>query len=123
MTVHKLTPGQYRQRWELSPSYPVVAPNYAKTRSSLAKKFGLDRKRAAGRRRQDEWLLARLERGGDRLHVIVFGDFQTHCDRGRPTIPITPPEPWVTETEVGIMSEALGTIHLHQPTTVSLEGA
>jgi predicted transcriptional regulator len=46
MTIHKLTPGQYRQRWELSPSYPVVAPNYAKTRSSLAKKFGLGRKRA-----------------------------------------------------------------------------
>ncbi|MGC1412685.1 MAG: MucR family transcriptional regulator [Acetobacteraceae bacterium] len=44
MTDHKLTPEQYRQRWELPPTYPLVAPDYAKTRSSLAKKFGLGRK-------------------------------------------------------------------------------
>jgi predicted transcriptional regulator len=43
MTDHKLTPEQYRQRWELPLSYPLVAPNYAKTRSALAKKFGLGR--------------------------------------------------------------------------------
>ena len=47
MTDHKMTPEQYRQRWELSPPYPLVAPNYAKTRSSLAKKFGLGRKGSA----------------------------------------------------------------------------
>ena len=39
-----MTPEQYRQRWELPPSYPLVAPNYAKTRSALAKKIGLGRK-------------------------------------------------------------------------------
>jgi len=58
MTDHQLTPDQYRQRWGLSASYPIVAPNYAKTRSTLAKKFGLGRKgagpmkasRMAGRR-------------------------------------------------------------------------
>ena len=44
MTDHKLTPEQYRQRWELPRSYPLVAPSYAKTRSALAKKFGLGRK-------------------------------------------------------------------------------
>jgi len=44
MTDHKITPEQYRQRWELPRSYPLVAPNYAKTRSALAKKFGLGRK-------------------------------------------------------------------------------
>ena len=44
MTDHKLTPEQYRQRWELPLSYPLVAPDYAKTRSALAKKFGLGRK-------------------------------------------------------------------------------
>ena len=44
MTDHKMTPEQYRQRWELPRSYPLVAPDYAKTRSSLAKKFGLGRK-------------------------------------------------------------------------------
>jgi predicted transcriptional regulator len=44
MTDHKLTPEQYRERWNLLPSYPLVAPNYAKTRSALAKRFGLGRK-------------------------------------------------------------------------------
>ena len=48
-TDHKLTPAEYRQRWGLPPSYPMVAPNYAKVRSSLAKKIGLGRK-AAGRK-------------------------------------------------------------------------
>ena len=48
MTDHKLTPEQYRQRWELPFSYPLVAPNYAKTRSALAKKFGLGRKGSGG---------------------------------------------------------------------------
>ncbi len=44
MTDHKMTPQQYRQRWELPSSYPLVAPDYAKTRSALAKKIGLGRK-------------------------------------------------------------------------------
>ena len=47
MTDHKLTPEQYRQRWELPRSYPLVAPNYAKTRSALAKKIGLGRNGSA----------------------------------------------------------------------------
>ena len=51
MTDHKLTPEQYRQRWELPFSYPLVAPNYAKTRSALAKKFGLGRKGSAAPKR------------------------------------------------------------------------
>ena len=50
MTDHQLTPEQYRQRWQLSGTYPVVAPAYAKTRSALAKKIGLGRKGAAGRK-------------------------------------------------------------------------
>ncbi len=41
MSDHKLTPDEYRQRWELPTSYPLVAPEYAKTRSALAKKIGL----------------------------------------------------------------------------------
>ena len=45
MTDHKMTPEQYRQRWELPPTYPLVAPNYAKTRSALVKKIGLGHKR------------------------------------------------------------------------------
>jgi predicted transcriptional regulator len=57
MTDHKLTPQQYREKWSLPRDYPMVAPDYAKTRSALAKKIGLGRKagrpakRAAGRRK------------------------------------------------------------------------
>ena len=43
-TDHQLTPEQYRQKWNLPQSYPIVAPDYAKTRSALAKKIGLGRK-------------------------------------------------------------------------------
>lgn len=46
MTSYQLTPGQYRTRWGLSADYPMVAPSYAKVRSSLAKKIGLGRKSA-----------------------------------------------------------------------------
>ena len=46
MTAYKMTPGQYRTRWGLPADYPMVAPNYAKVRSSLAKKIGLGRKSA-----------------------------------------------------------------------------
>lgn len=43
-----MTPEQYRQKWNLREDYPMVAPNYAATRSALAKRFGLgqSRKRA-----------------------------------------------------------------------------
>ena len=40
-----LTPEQYRQKWGLAGDYPMVAPNYAKQRSDLAKAAGLGRKR------------------------------------------------------------------------------
>ena len=46
MTDHKLTPQQYRDKWSLPRDYPMVAPNYAQTRSALAKKIGLGRKAA-----------------------------------------------------------------------------
>ena len=39
-----LTPQAYRERWSLPPDYPMVAPNYAKHRSTLAKQIGLGRK-------------------------------------------------------------------------------
>ncbi len=44
MSHHGLTPEQYRERWGLSASHPMVAPNYAAARSKLAKKLGLGRK-------------------------------------------------------------------------------
>ena len=39
-----MTPQQYRQKWGLPADYPMVAPNYASHRSSLAKQAGLGRK-------------------------------------------------------------------------------
>jgi len=44
---YSLTPEQYREKWGLDPSYPMVAPNYASARSELARKMGLGRKRGA----------------------------------------------------------------------------
>lgn len=41
---HNLTPEEYRARWELPASYPMVAPAYAEKRSALAKTIGLGRK-------------------------------------------------------------------------------
>ncbi len=43
-TAHGMTPDGYRERWGLSRDYPMVAPNYAATRSKIAKKIGLGRK-------------------------------------------------------------------------------
>jgi predicted transcriptional regulator len=43
-TAYDMTPDQYRERWGLPPEYPMVAPNYASHRSSLAKKIGLGTK-------------------------------------------------------------------------------
>ncbi len=45
MTHYSLTPDQYREKWGLDATYPMVAPNYAAARSQLAKKMGLGRKR------------------------------------------------------------------------------
>lgn len=45
-TSHKMTPDQYRLKWSLPASYPMVSPNYSVARSGLAKSFGLGRKRA-----------------------------------------------------------------------------
>jgi predicted transcriptional regulator len=40
-TAYDMTPEEYRERWGLAPDYPMVAPNYAKHRSDLAKEIGL----------------------------------------------------------------------------------
>jgi predicted transcriptional regulator len=43
---YSLSPDQYRQKWNLPKDYPMVAPNYAATRSAMAKSIGLGRKAA-----------------------------------------------------------------------------
>ncbi len=44
-THYDLTPEEYREKWGLPADYPMVAPNYAKARSALAKQMGLGQKR------------------------------------------------------------------------------
>ena len=43
-----MTPEQYRAKWNLPADYPMVAPNYAKARSELAKNMGLGQQRKKG---------------------------------------------------------------------------
>ncbi len=43
-SAHGLTVEEYRSQWSLARDYPLVAPNYAKQRSELAKRIGLGRK-------------------------------------------------------------------------------
>jgi predicted transcriptional regulator len=45
-THYDLTPEGYREKWGLPADYPMVAPNYARARSALAKQMGLGQKRA-----------------------------------------------------------------------------
>ena len=49
-TTYDMTPEQYRAKWDLPPDYPMVAPSYAAQRSEFAKKIGLGRSRATGKR-------------------------------------------------------------------------
>ena len=44
LSTHGLTPEQYRERYNLKPDYPMVAPNYSETRRAMARKIGLGNK-------------------------------------------------------------------------------
>jgi predicted transcriptional regulator len=50
-TQYNMTPEQYREKWALPIDYPMVAPNYAKARSELAKEMGLGQQRRKRRSR------------------------------------------------------------------------
>ena len=52
MTAHQMTPEQYRQRWDLPRSYPIVAPNYTKSRHR--EKPGVGAKKGASPRRKQK---------------------------------------------------------------------
>jgi predicted transcriptional regulator len=43
--TYNLTPDEYRQRWGLPADYPMIAPDYARQRSALARQTGLGRHR------------------------------------------------------------------------------
>lgn len=47
-TRYSMTPDEYRAKWSLPHDYPMVAPNYAKERSNLAKRMGLGLARKDG---------------------------------------------------------------------------
>jgi len=47
-TRYGMTPDEYRTKWGLAHDYPMVAPNYAKERSNLAKRMGLGQSRKGG---------------------------------------------------------------------------
>ena len=48
-TAYNMSPEAYRERWSLPPDYPMVAPNYARQRSRLAKEIGLGTRARRGR--------------------------------------------------------------------------
>jgi predicted transcriptional regulator len=48
-TAHGMTPPEYRDKYGLSSDYPMVAPNYAEQRRTLAKSIGLGTKRRRSR--------------------------------------------------------------------------
>ena len=50
-TAHNLTPDEYRAKWNLRTNYPMVAPDYAKRRSEMAKKIGLGTRSTRGKRK------------------------------------------------------------------------
>lgn len=50
MTHYQMTPEEYRTKWNLPADYPMVAPNYAEQRRSLAKKIGLGTARSRKRK-------------------------------------------------------------------------
>lgn len=46
-----MSPDEYRTKWGLPSDYPMVAPNYSASRSSLAKSLGLGQQRKKSSRR------------------------------------------------------------------------
>lgn len=50
-TSYNMTPEQYKERWGLGTDYPLVAPNYARQRSKLAKQIGLGTSRKSNRQK------------------------------------------------------------------------
>jgi predicted transcriptional regulator len=44
-TRYDMSPEEYREKWNLPADYPMVAPNYARQRSELARKMGLGQSR------------------------------------------------------------------------------
>lgn len=67
--AHALTPDQYRAKWNLPASYPMVAPNSTAARSEMAKRIGLGRKPGA-----TAAVLAAAKPGRRKLGVKIDAD-------------------------------------------------
>lgn len=63
MTEHAMTVDQYRTRFGLPGNYPMVAPNYATTRSNLAKEMGLGKSRTVAVRKAGRKPVGRRAKG------------------------------------------------------------
>jgi predicted transcriptional regulator len=48
MTAHGMTPQEYRERFGLAPTYPMVSSVYSEQRRAMAKSLGLGRLRTPG---------------------------------------------------------------------------
>jgi len=51
-TDHGMTPAEYRERWGLMPSYPMVASAHSERRQEIARKIGLGRTGTGGRKKK-----------------------------------------------------------------------
>ncbi len=51
-TAHGMTPDEYRAKWRLTSTYPMVAPSYSAQRSKLAKEIGFGSKLTPSKRRR-----------------------------------------------------------------------
>ncbi len=52
MTHYQMTPNDYRAKWNLPSDYPMIAPNYAEQRRTLAKKIGLGQRNGPRRKKK-----------------------------------------------------------------------
>lgn len=77
-TNFDMTPEEYRKRWNLPSDYPMVAPNYAKRRSQLAKDIGLG-KQSLKQKKQAAFakLKGGLPMGKGRLRIVKSTDIMT----------------------------------------------
>ncbi len=89
-TKYNMSPEEYRAKWGLPKDYPMVAPNYAKARSDLAKQMGLGQggRQAAKKKRL---VFRHLRRGGGQgsppLLRCEDSAFRLALDSGRETLP------------------------------------
>jgi predicted transcriptional regulator len=53
--IHRMTPAQYRAKWDLPENYPMIAPDYAKLRSKLFKEIGLGKRQRLRNTSNRQW--------------------------------------------------------------------